>query len=296
MADEVKLVDPRTQYVQPPYDQQQLIDMPGHTGEMNPRPDHGEDSYRGAGLLKGLRAVVTGADSGIGRAVALAYAREGASVVISYLSEDTDADETRRLVEEAGSEALCVAGDLTSESTCKKLIGDAVKRFGGIDILVNNAAYQVTREEIDEFSTEEFDRILKTNVYAPFWLSRDALPKLTSGGSIINTVSIQGYDPSPELLPYAVTKSALLGMTKGLAKLAINRGVRVNAVAPGPVWTPLIPGSVEEEKVRQFGSNTLFGRAAQPAELAPLYVWLALPSASYVTGEVFGATGGRTPV
>lgn len=296
MADEAKLVDPRTQYVQPPYDQQQLIDMPGHTSEMNPRPDHGEDSYRGAGLLKGLRAVVTGADSGIGRAVALAYAREGASVVISYLSEDTDADETRRLVEEAGSEALCVAGDLTSELTCKKLIGDAVKRFGGIDILVNNAAYQVTREEIDEFSTEEFDRILKTNVYAPFWLSRDALPKLTSGGSIINTVSIQGYDPSPELLPYAVTKSALLGMTKGLAKLAINRGVRVNAVAPGPVWTPLIPGSVEEEKVQQFGSNTLFGRAAQPAELAPLYVWLASPSASYVTGEVFGATGGRTPV
>ncbi|MCO6046386.1 SDR family oxidoreductase [Aeoliella sp. ICT_H6.2] len=296
MAEEVKLVDPRTRYAQPPYDQQQLIDMPGHTGEMNPRPDHGEESYRGAGLLTGLTAVVTGADSGIGRAVALAYAREGASVVIGYLSEDTDADITRKLVEAAGGKALCIAGDLTSESFCEKLIGDAVQHFGKLDILVNNAAYQVTREEIDGFSTEVFDRILKTNVYAPFWLSRGALPKLSCGGSIINTVSIQGYDPSPELLPYAVTKSALIGMTKGLAKLAIDRGVRVNAVAPGPVWTPLIPGSVDEEKVRQFGSNTVFGRAAQPAELAPLYVWLASPSASYVTGEVFGATGGRTPV
>ncbi|MEW4563184.1 SDR family oxidoreductase [Bremerella sp. JC770] len=296
MTNKLELQDPRTQYARPPYDQQPLIDMPGHTGEMNPRPDHGEDSYQGSGLLKGLTAVVTGADSGIGRAVALAYAREGANVVISYLSEEVDADETRKLVEATGNEAICIAGDLTSESACEKLIGDAMRHFGKLDILVNNAAYQVTRDQIDAFSTEEFDRILKTNVYAPFWLSRDALPKLTSGGSIINTVSIQGYEPSPELLPYAVTKSALIGMTKGLAKLAIDRGVRVNAVAPGPVWTPLIPGSVEEEKVRQFGTNTLFGRAAQPAELAPLYVWLASPSASYVTGEVFGATGGRTPV
>jgi len=296
VANKIELQDPRTHYARPPYDQQSLVDMPGHTAEMNPRPDHGEDSYQGSGLLKGLTAVVTGADSGIGRAVALAYAREGASVVVSYLCEEGDADETRKLVEANGNEAITVAGDLTNESACEKLIDDAIRHFGKLDILVNNAAYQVTREEIDEFSTEEFDRILKTNVYAPFWLSRYALPKLSSGGSIINTVSIQGYEPSPELLPYAVTKSALIGMTKGLAKLAIDRGVRVNAVAPGPVWTPLIPGSVEEDKVRQFGSNTLFGRAAQPAELAPLYVWLASPSASYVTGEVFGATGGRTPV
>lgn len=296
MANEIKLEDPRTQYARPPYDQQPLIDMPGHTDEMNPRPDHGEDSYRGSGLLTGLTAVVTGADSGIGRAVALAYAREGANVVISYLSEEGDADETRKLVEATGNKAISIAGDLTCESACEKLIGDAMRHFGKIDILVNNAAYQMAHEEIDEFSTEEFDRILKTNIYAPFWLSRAALSKLTSGGSIINTVSIQGYEPSPELLPYAVTKSALISMTKGLAKLAIDRGVRVNAVAPGPVWTPLIPGSVAEEKVRQFGTNTLFGRAAQPAELAPLYVWLASPSASYVTGEIFGATGGRTPV
>ena len=296
MSNEPSLVDPRTRFPQPPYDQQELLDMPGRTGDMDPRPNHGEDSYVGSGLLKGLTAVVTGGDSGIGRAVALAYAREGANVVIGYLSEDSDAEESRKLVEAAGGQALCIAGDLTDEQTCENLIGDALRHFGKLDILVNNAAFQLTRDDLDDFSTALFDRILKTNVYAPFWLSRDALPKLTCGGSIINTVSIQGYDPSPELLPYAVTKSALIGMTKGLAKLAIDRGIRVNAVAPGPVWTPLIPGSLRQEKVRQFGANTVFGRAAQPAELAPLYVWLASPSASYVTGEVFGATGGPTPV
>lgn len=290
------LSDPRFLFPRPPYANQERIDLPGQTDEMSPRPDHGEDSYQGSGLLKGVSAIITGADSGIGRAIALAFAREGADVAISYLSEDSDAEVSRQLVVDAGANALCVRGDLTDEGACESLVAETLDQFGKIDVLINNAAYQVTREELDDFSTAVFDRILKTNLYAPFWLSRYALPKMSQGGSIINTVSIQGYDPSPELLPYAVTKSALIGMTKGLAKLAIEQGVRVNAVAPGPVWTPLIPGSVDMEKVKEFGSNTLFGRAAQPAELAPLYVWLASSLASYVTGEVFGATGGRTPV
>lgn len=296
MSTQMELTDPRSRFPQPPYADQEKIEMPGHTDQMSPRPDHGEQTYSGSGLLKGMSAIITGADSGIGRAAALAFAREGANVAISYLSEDADAEQTQSLVLDAGVDAILLRGDLTQEDACEKLVGDTLDRFGKLDVLVNNAAYQVTRDEIDEISSETFDRIMKTNLYAPFWLSKYSLSKLSPGGSIINTVSIQGYDPSPELLPYAVTKSALIGMTKGLAKLAMERGVRVNAVAPGPVWTPLIPGSVGIEKVQNFGANTVFGRAAQPAELAPLYVWLACPLASYVTGEVFGATGGRTPV
>jgi NAD(P)-dependent dehydrogenase (short-subunit alcohol dehydrogenase family) len=292
----IELVDPREQYARPPYESQKKIDMPGHTSQMSPTPDHGESSYQGSGKLTGLTAVITGADSGIGRAVSIAYAREGADVVVSYLSEDEDAEQTCELVKQAGTRAMKWKGDLRQESECESLILATCDEFQRIDVLINNAAYQATRDDLDEFSTDLFDRIMKTNLYAPFWLSRAALPKLPKGGSIINTVSIQGYEPSPELLPYSATKSALIGMTKGMAKLAIKHGVRVNAVAPGPVWTPLIPGSVAAEKVEHFGENTLFGRAAQPAELAPLYVWLASPHASYVTGEVFGATGGRTPV
>ena len=296
MSQSVELEDPRTRFPSPPYEDQGPIEMPGKTSQMSPRPDHGEQSYVGSGKLAGLTAIVTGADSGIGRAVAIAYAREGANVVISFLSELEDAQQTQELVEQSGASAHLFQGDLRDESVAESLVATAFDAFERIDLLVNNAAYQQTEEKLEDFSSELFDRIMKTNLYAPFWLTRAALPKMTTGGAVINTVSIQGYDPSPELLPYATTKSGLIGMTKGLAKLAIHRGVRVNAVAPGPVWTPLIPGSVAPDKVQRFGENTLFGRAAQPAELAPLYVWLASPEASYVTGEVFGATGGRTPV
>ena len=293
---DVVLVDPRQAFARPPFPSQEPFSMPGSTDNMHPQPDHGEGSYRGAGKLKGLNALVTGADSGIGRAIALSYAREGANVVINYLSEDGDAEVTKTLVEAAGSQAVVIGGDLREESFCTELIGQAVEQLGSLDILVNNAAFQVTEDSIEDFSTETFDRIFKTNIYAPFWLSRAAMGHLPAGGSIINTVSIQGYSPSPYLLPYATTKSALIGMTKALAKLAMERGVRVNAVAPGPVWTPLIPGSMPQEKFENFGADTLFERPAQPAELAPLYVWLASPAASYVTAEVFGCTGGKTPV
>lgn len=290
------LVDPRTAYPKPPFSNQETMEMPGTTSAMDPRPDHGESSYRGSGKLTGMTALVTGGDSGIGRAVALAYAREGANVAINFLSEREDAHETERLIRDAGTEAFLVPGDLRDESFCERLITETFDRFERLDVLVNNAAYQETEAEIEDMSTEVFDRIMKTNLYAPFWLSKFALSRMTPGGSIINTVSIQGYNPSPFLLPYATTKSALMGFTKGLAKLAIEHGVRVNAVAPGPVWTPLIPGSMSKEKCENFGKDTLFERPAQPAELAPLYVWLASPEASFVTAEIFGATGGKTPV
>ena len=293
MAD---LTDPRTQYARPPFDDQQPTDLPGSIDQLRPPADHGEQSYTGRGdLLKGLKALITGGDSGIGRAVAIAYAREGADVVINYLSEDKDANDTIEIVKSCGVQGHAIGGDLRDESFCKNLVQTAKEKLGGLDILINNAAYQKTREDIDEFSTELFDRIYKTNVYAPFWLSREAVQVLPPGGSIINTVSIQGYQPSGELLPYATTKSALIGMTKAMAKLAIDRGIRINGVAPGPVWTPLIPGSMDIDKARKFGANTLFERPAQPVELAPMFVWLASPAASYVTGEIYGATGGSSP-
>ncbi|TWT97448.1 SDR family oxidoreductase [Neorhodopirellula pilleata] len=292
----VQLRDPREAYPKPPFDQQGLFDMPGSTTNMTPKPDHGEQTYRGSGKLKGLNALVTGGDSGIGRAIAIAYAREGANVAINYLSETEDAETTAEFVKAAGSHCVLFEGDLREETFCNRLIDQTVSELGGIDLLVNNAAYQTTSQEIEDFSSETFDRIFQTNVYAPFWLCRAAMSQLPAGGSIINTVSIQGYNPSPYLLPYSMTKSALIGMTKALAKLAMEHGIRANAVAPGPVWTPLIPGSMLPDKVEQFGKNTLLGRPAQPAELAPLYVWLASPEASYVTAEVFGCTGGKTPV
>ncbi|WP_149496337.1 SDR family oxidoreductase [Roseiconus lacunae] len=292
----IELKDPREIYAKPPFDQQSKIKMPGKTSEMIPTPNHGESSYQGSGKLRGLNALITGSDSGIGRAIAVCFAREGANVAINYLSETADAEQTANLVDDCGVRSAVFQSDLTSESNCQELINNSVNELGSIDILVNNAAYQETRESVEAFSSDLFDRIFKTNVYAPFWLSKAAIGKLPAGGSIINTASIQGYNPSAHLLPYSATKSALLGMTKGLAKLAIEHGIRVNAVAPGPVWTPLIPGSMEKEKIEQFGANTVFGRPAQPIELAPLYVWLASPEASYVTGEVFGCTGGRTPV
>jgi NAD(P)-dependent dehydrogenase (short-subunit alcohol dehydrogenase family) len=296
MPEAIKLVDPRTQYPQPPFKNQTTIDMPGSTAEMNPKPDHGETSYQGNGKLAGCVALITGGDSGIGRAVAIAYAREGAHVAINFLSETEDAKDTLKLIEAAGVKSLGIQADLRIEANCKELIEKVVSEFGKVDILVNNAAYQETRDGLDEMESELFDRIFKTNVYAPFWLSKAALKHLTAGGSIINTASIQGFDPTPALLPYASTKSAVLGMTKALSGLAIKQGIRVNAVAPGPVWTPLIPGSMDQDSVKNFGGSTAFERCAQPVELAPLYVWLASPEASYVTGETFGATGGKMPI
>jgi len=287
--------DPRRRFPAPPYGEQSQP-TPGTTEAMSPTPDHGEESYRGSGRLEGAVALVTGADSGIGRAIAIAYAREGADVMIAYLSEYADAEATAEAVRAAGVRAETFAGDLSEEATCRELIDQTFEELGGLSILVNNAAAQVVEQELDDFSSEAFDHLFRTNVYAPFYLVKAALGRMPPGGSIINTASIQGYDPSAQLLPYAATKSALLGLTEGMAKLAIDHGVRVNAVAPGPVWTPFIPSTMPEEKVNHFGKNTLLERAAQPAELAPLYVWLASADASYVTAEVFGATGGRTPV
>ncbi len=263
---------------------------------MHPTSDHGETSYKGNGLLQGVRALITGADSGIGRAVAIAFAREGADVAISYLSEHEDAHVTEQLVIDAGRTAVLLPGDLDSKQVCEEVAQAAVSRLGGIDILVNNAAFQRTFSSLDETSDEDFVKTYEVNVLAMFRLSRALLPQMQAGGSIINTASIQSFDPSPNLLAYASSKAAIVSFTRSLANLAIEQGVRVNAVAPGPVWTPLIPSTMDKEKVKTFGGHTAFGRAAQPAELAPIFVFLASPQASYVTGEVYGATGGQMPI
>ena len=288
--------DPRTRFPQPPFKNQESFPMPGSTAKMDPKPDHGETTYEGSGKLKGYRALITGGDSGIGRAVALCYAKEGADVMITALSESEDLAASAEACRAHGGKVETVLGDLREESFCKQLVATTVEKLGGLDVLVNNAAYQEVRESLDEVESELFDRIMKTNVYAPFWLSKAALPHIGAGGSIINTTSIQGFDPSPMLLPYATTKSALLGMTKALAGLAIEQGVRVNSVAPGPVWTPFIPGSMPTEKVQKFGGSTAFHRCAQPVEMAVMYVWLASADASYITGETFGGTGGKMPL
>jgi NAD(P)-dependent dehydrogenase (short-subunit alcohol dehydrogenase family) len=278
-----------------PQEMQEKIPVPGKESQMNPKPDHGEDSYRGLGRLKDKVALITGSDSGIGRAAAIAFAREGADVCIGYLTEHEDAKETERWVKQAGRDALLLPGDIQDEAHCRQMVDQALKRFGKLDVLVNNAAFQMTHESIEEFSTGEFDRTFKTNVYAMFWLCKFSIPRMRSGSVVINTASIQSFDPSPNLLAYASTKAAIVNFTKGLAKMVSKRGIRVNAVAPGPVWTPLIPSTMPEEKVKKFGSDTEFGRPAQPAELAPLFVFLASNESSYVTGEVYGATGGQTP-
>ena len=287
--------DPRPQGPAPEYPQPQ-IDRPGLTDEMSPTPDHGEQSYRGLGRLDGRVALITGGDSGIGRAVAIAFAREGADVLISYLPEEqADARDTCHWIEQAGRRAHELPGDIRDERHCEQMIATAFDVFGRLDILVNNAAFQATHERIEDISTEEFDTTCRTNLYAMFWLCRAALPRMAPGAVILNTASIQAFDPSPQLLSYAMTKGAIVNFTKGLSHLAMERGVRVNAVAPGPVWTPLIPSTMPEEKVKQFGAHTAFKRAAQPVELAPLYVFLASNEARFVTGEVYGATGGQTP-
>ena len=281
---------PKPEYPQPP------IDAPGSIDEMNPKADHGEQSYEGLGRLKDRVALITGGDSSIGRAVAIAFAREGAHVLLSYLpEEEADARDTQQWIEKAGRKAVLLPGDIQDEQHCQAMIDIAFAQFGTLDILVNNAAFQRTHEKIEEFTSDEFDRTFRTNVYAMFWLCRAVLPRMTPGACIINTASRQAYNPSPELLAYAPTKAAIVNFTKALSKLAMKQGVRVNAVAPGPVWTPLIPATLPEEHVRQFGEGTAFERAAQPVEVAPLFVFLASNESRFVTGEVYGVTGGEMP-
>ena len=291
-SDRITLTDPRYAYERPSYPRQEQ-EIPGTETDMAPTPDHGETSYRGSNRLKGLKTLVTGGDSGIGRAVALAYAREGADVCFTYLCEDEDATETRRLVEEAGRKAVAIRMDQRQEGQCIDAVDQCVRELGGIDVLVNNAAFQKTYQSLDEIPADEIARAFETNVQGLFYFSRAALPKLPAGGSIINTTSIQAYKPSIHLAPYSATKAGIANITLSLAEEAINHGVRVNAVAPGPVWTPLIPSTFPGDKVPDFGAGTLLGRPAQPAELAPLYVFLASPMASFITGEIYGVTGGE---
>ncbi|GJG88300.1 oxidoreductase [Gemmatimonadetes bacterium T265] len=285
------MADPTKAGAQPPQPDQQQA-PPGTEQELTPRADHGETSYRGSGKLAGKVALITGADSGIGRAVALAFAREGADVLISYLNEADDATETRRLVEAEGRRALTVAGDIADEAHCRTLVRRCVEELGRVDVLVNNAAFQRTHEDIGEFSTKEWDRTYRTNVYAMFWLCREAAPHMRPGSAIINTTSVQAYTPEPMLLAYASTKAAIKNFTQGLAQGVADKGIRVNAVAPGPVWTPLIPATLPADKVKTFGQDTPLKRAAQPRELAPIYVLLASDEGSYLTGMIYGATGG----
>jgi NAD(P)-dependent dehydrogenase (short-subunit alcohol dehydrogenase family) len=267
---------------------------PGTEADLGPTADHGESSYRGTGKLTGKRALITGGDSGIGRAVALAFAREGADVLLSYLpEEEQDGQQTARLVREADRRAVPVPGDIRDEQHCRDLVRRAVDELGGLDVLVNNAAYQMAQDSIADITTEQLDRVMKTNVYAMFWLCQAALPHLRPGSTIINTSSIQAYSPSPTLLDYATTKAAIVNFTRGLALELAPRGVRVNTVAPGPVWTPLIPSTMPAEQVEDFGSDTPLGRVAQPAELAPAYVFLASAESSYITGERIGVAGGK---
>jgi NAD(P)-dependent dehydrogenase (short-subunit alcohol dehydrogenase family) len=293
VSDQKTLQDPSQPSGQPDAQSQE---HPGLERELGPRADHGEQSYRGTGKLTGRRALVTGGDSGIGRAVALAFAREGADVVVSYLpAEEQDGQETARLVRDAGRKAVTVPGDITDEQHCRALVQRTVDELGGIDLLVNNAAYQMAQEGIASITTEQFDRVMKTNVYAMFWLCREAVPHLPAGATIINTSSVQAYQPSPTLLDYATTKAAIVNFTRGLAQELAPRGIRVNTVAPGPIWTPLIPATMPAEEVEDFGGHTPLGRVGQPAELAPAYVFLASTDSSFITGERIGVHGG-TPL
>jgi NAD(P)-dependent dehydrogenase (short-subunit alcohol dehydrogenase family) len=287
--------DPRTQYPRPGEQRGQEQAHPGTGGAMGPEPDHGEDSYRGSDRLADRTAVVTGGDSGIGRAVAVAFAREGADVLLSYLAEEQDdAERTAELVRKAGREVVLVPGDIQDERHCGHIVERAVAEFGRIDVLVNNAAYQMSQDDgLLGISTEQFDRVFRTNIYAMFWLCKAAVPHMPPGSCIINTSSIQAFQPSPELMDYACTKAAIVNFTKALSADLVSRGIRVNSVAPGPVWTPLIPATMPAEKVDSFGGQTPLGRAAQPAELAPPYVFFASQESSYVTGEVLGVTGGQ---
>ncbi|MBV0894788.1 SDR family oxidoreductase [Microbacterium sp. NC79] len=287
------IVDPRTKYYSDGFPRDTGT-QPGLVSETNPRPDHGEDSYRGARRLTGRRALITGGDSGIGRAVAIAYAREGADVAISHLpQEQDDADDTLEVLRATGRTAVSLPGDITDEATSEKVVRDAFDALGGLDILVLNAGYQRSRDEQAAFSTIEFDRVMKTNLYAPFWMARTALPLMPPGSSVIVTSSIQSASPSPELLDYAMTKAAQVAFVRALASEQGASGIRVNAVAPGPIWTPLIPATDWPDKLPSFGQDTPLGRAGQPAELAGAYVYLASEDASYVSGAVLAVTGGK---
>ncbi|NES13731.1 MULTISPECIES: SDR family oxidoreductase [Micromonospora] len=288
--------NPTEQYGQQQGQPAQQQSAPGTERRMGPKPDHGEESYRGSDRLSGKRALITGGDSGIGRAVAIAFAREGADVLISYLGDEEEADarDTVRLVEEAGRKGVAVRCDVREEANCRDLVERTLAELGGIDILVNNAAFQMSQDKgLLDITTEQFDRVFKTNVYAMFWLCKMAVPHLPEGSAIINTSSIQAFNPSPQLLDYATTKAAIANFTKALALNLADQGIRVNAVAPGPIWTPLIPATMPAEKVKQFGTDTPLGRPGQPAELAPAYVFFASQESSYVTGEILGVTGGK---
>jgi NAD(P)-dependent dehydrogenase (short-subunit alcohol dehydrogenase family) len=284
--------DPKTTGANPPLPRQQQ-EPPGFTEELDPRPDHGEQSYRGCGKLQGRAALITGSDSGIGRAVAIAFAREGADVLISYLCEHEDAKETARWVEEAGRRAILVAGDVQDPRHCRRLVDRAVQEFGKLDILVNNAAYQMTYSDVEEISDEEWDHTFRTNIYSMFYLTKAAVAHMKPGAAIVNTASINSKMPSPQLLAYATTKGAIANYTAGLAQLLAEKGIRVNCVAPGPIWTPLIPSTMAPDKVEHFGENTPLRRPGQPAELAPAYVLLASDDGSYISGAMIPVTGGR---
>lgn len=281
------------EYPKPPFPVQRQP-WPGLASRMNPRPDHGETSYRGSGRLAGKRALITGGDSGIGRAAAIAYAREGADVVINHLpEEEPDAREVIALIRAEGRKGVSIPGDLRQETFCRRLVEQAARELGGLDILVNNAARQQTRPTIADISSEDFDATFKTNVYAPFWLTKAAVARMSAGGVIVNTASEQAADPSEDIVDYAMTRAAVLNFTKSMAKQLAPKGIRVNAVAPGPFWTPLqVSGGATPEKLQQFGSQSPLGRPGQPAEIAPLYVAAADPALSYSTGQIFAATGG----
>lgn len=294
MSDRLQMQDPRTQYSSPPFDAQPQA-MPGIAGKMSPKPDHGELSYKGSGRLAGRKALVTGADSGIGRAAAIAFAREGADVAIAYLpDEEKDAREVIDLITAEGRKGVALPGDVKQEDWCRELVSTAVRELGGLDILVINAARQQYREDVSQLSTHDFDATMKTNLYALHWIAQAAVPHLPAGASVITTASIQAYQPSPILLDYATTKAGIVAYTKALAKQLIEKGIRANVVAPGPFWTVLQPsGGQPDEKVKNFGKDSDFGRPGQPVELAPIYVLLASQEGSYLNGEVFGATGGK---
>jgi len=293
ISDSLPLQDPRQKYPKPPFGKQKQP-WPGLACKMEPPPDHGESSYRGSGRLLGRKALITGGDSGMGRAAAIAFAREGADVAINYFpSEQEDADQVIALIRQSGRTGLALPGDLRNKSFCQKMVEDAVAGLGGLDILVNNAARQQSHETILDIEDEEFDATIKTNIYAPFWTIKAALPHLRAGAVIIATASEQAYDPSPELYDYAQTKAATMNYVKSLAKQLGKKGIRVNGVAPGPIWTPLqVCGGASMEKLEQFGGQTPLGRPGQPAELAGLYVQLADPTASYANGQIYGASGG----
>ena len=287
--------DPKSKHEQPPFPEQKQ-EVPGKESKMNPKTDHGEESYKGSGRLQGKNAIITGSDSGIGRAVAIAFAREGANVLISYLEEHEDAKETSKWVEKAGKKAVLLAGDVSEPGHCKEIVETAVREFGQIDILINNAAYQMTRESLQDISDEEWDYTFKTNIYSMFWLCKAAEGHMKPGSTIVNTTSINAYKPHPLLLAYAATKGAIQNFTANLGQLLAKKGIRVNCVAPGPIWTPLIPSTMPEDEIKEFGKQTPLGRPGQPAELAPAYVLLASEESSYMVGATVQVTGGTPTI